>query len=80
MRIAFVSFLVALTGVAVGFLGFHIDARWLAVIGFGLTVVGVLIGFVGVSIGWVHDSKDAIGGSVRAADNLRSRFFPRRKS
>lgn len=80
MRIAFVGFLVALTGVVVGFFGFHIEARWLAVTGFGFTVIGVLIGFAGVLTGWVLDTKGAVAGSTQAAEKLRSRFFSRRKS
>lgn len=57
VRIAFVGFVVALIGVAVGFFSFYVGERWLSLGSFAVTVGGVFIGFVGVVYGWLCDAK-----------------------
>lgn len=80
MQIAFGGFVVALSGVVAGFLGFYISERWLSIAGFGVTAVGVLIGFIGVAYGWARDAKPAVKGSVQASKELRSKLFARWRS
>jgi len=80
VQIGLIGFLVALLGVASGFLGFYGDERWLSVAGFGITVIGVMIGISGVAYGWMHDAKPAIKGSVQAAKDLQTKFLSRWRS
>ena len=74
LKIGFIGFVIAFVGAAVGFSGFHIDERWLSLAGFIITVFGVVIGFVGIAYGWITEGKQAIGGSVEAAGELRSKL------
>ncbi len=74
LKIGFIGFVIAFVGAAVGFSGFQIDERWLSLTGFTVTVFGVLIGFVGITYGWITEGKQAIGGSVEAAGELRNKI------
>jgi len=49
---ALISFAIALVGVALVFLSFAIDVRWLGRIGFGITLIGIAGGFTSSAHGW----------------------------
>lgn len=48
----FVCFCIAAFGVAMVFLSFAVDARWLGLLAYGIAVIGVLGGWLCIVRGW----------------------------
>lgn len=74
LQIAFAGFLIAIVGAIAGFSGFHVNERWLSLLGFVLVASGVFVGFVGVAYGWKRETKRAVKGSIQATNEMRSRL------
>lgn len=74
LRIGLAGFAIAAIGAALGFAGFQIDEKALALVGFAVVVIGVVIGFVGIVYGWITEGKRAITGSVQSAKDLRDKM------
>jgi hypothetical protein len=55
MRLGFLGFVVAVIGVAIGFVSQSIKP--IAYIAFGITLIGVVIGFIAIAWGWFGGSK-----------------------
>lgn len=80
LRFGVLGFIVALTGVGLGFLGFAIPFRGVAVAGFVVCVVGVVIGFIAVAIGvikWFRQPQRNIEASLEAAHRIGAKLSSR---
>jgi hypothetical protein len=70
VKIGLAGFAIAAIGAAVGFAGFQIDEKALALVGLAVVVVGVVIGCAGIVYGWITEGKRAIKGSIQFAKDL----------
>ena len=61
LRWASLSFLVAATGVALGFLGFAISVRVVSIFGFAICFAGISMGFIAIGLGlfrWLKNTRE----------------------